>query len=221
MIIIDSREPPHMEQYFRAQGFTDVKLTRETLDIGDYLVRVGSHEIPVERKTSGDFVCSLEDGRLHNQLYAMSKHYPLSYLIVVGTISEALEESQLNRKAYLSALVGASLKRSPDGCQGQVITLTVETDFDFVACVYYIHKKLEKGDFHRLPSIPGKKSDYNACLVTLYSTLPGIGTERAKKLAQFFPSLESLMKASVSEIASVDGIGIQTAKRIYEFLHRR
>jgi len=227
MIVIDTREPPHMESYFKAQGFTDVKLVRETLDIGDYLVKVSNYEIPVERKTATDFISSIEDGRLHSQLYAMSRNYPVSYVIVVGSISQALDELRehsksdrtFSRKAFLSALVGASLKRAPDGCSGQVITLTVETDFDFAACVYYLHKKLERNDLVRLPPIKGKKTDYQACLVTLYSTLPGIGPERAKKLAQFFPSLESLMKASVREIASVDGIGLQTAKKIWEFLH--
>ena len=219
MIVIDTREPPHIESYFKAQGFTDVKLIRKTLDVGDYLIQANNHELVVERKTAGDFVASLENGRLHYQLYSLSKNYSLSYLIVVGTISQGLEESQLNRRAFLSALVGASLKRAPDGCRGQVVTLTVETDFDFVACVYFLHKKLEKGDFDRLPPIRGKKSDYQTCLVTLYSTLPGIGFEKAKRLAEYFPSLESLMKASVSEIASIEGIGLQTAKKIWEFLH--
>ncbi len=219
VVYIDSNEPKIAEVWFTSQGF-NLELVRKPLDVGDYLISVDGREVPVERKDSGDFVASIEDGRLNNQLFYLSREYPISYIIVVGTISDALEYSNLSRRAYISALVGASLKRSPDGKSGQVITLTVETNFDFACAVGMIHRKLEDGDLYRRPKPIGNKSDYDSCLITLYSALPCISVKRAKALAEEFPSLESLMSASVEEIANVKGIGKKTAEKIYNFLHR-
>jgi len=219
MIYIDSHEPENVEHYFLSQ-FKDIELQRRHLEVGDYLVSVNDFEIAVERKEASDYVSSLESGRLQNQLYQLSTNYDISYLIVVGSVTEALIHSNLRREAFLSSLVGASLKRSPSGKQGQIITLMVETMSDFAGCVYFIHKKLEKGDFDRRPVSFGSKSDVDSCLVTLYSCFPMVSVERAKRLAKRFPSLRAICNASVREIMEVEGIGKKTAEKIYEFINR-
>lgn len=218
MIYIDVREPKNVERYFLE--FDDVDLKREPLSVGDYLVRANDLEVVVERKEASDYVSSLETGRLHNQLYQMSTNYPVSYLIIVGSITEALLHSNLRRESFLSSLVGCSLKRSPAGARGQIVTLMVETMTDFAGCVYYIHKKLEKGDLDRRPVPFGKKSDIDSCLITLYSCLPMVSVERAKKLAERFPSLRSICNATINDLMEVEGIGRKIAEKIYEFINR-
>jgi len=219
MIYIDSHEPENVEFYFTSQ-FKDIQLKRKTLEVGDYLVSVNDYKIAIERKDSSDYVSSLETGRLHNQLYQLSTNYEISFLIVVGSITEALLHSNLKKEAFLSSLVGASLKRSPSGKRGQIITLMVETMHDFAGCIYFIHKKLEKGDFDRRPVPFGSKSDIDSCLVTLYSCFPMVSVERAKRLAKRFPSLKAIVNASVNDIMEVEGIGKKTAEKIYEFINR-
>jgi ERCC4-type nuclease len=218
VIYINTDEPKSVELYFRE--FQDVQLQRKKLDVGDYLVKVGDYEVAVERKEASDYVSSIEDGRLFNQLYQLSTNYELSFLIVVGSITEALIHSNLNRRAFLSSLVGSCMKRSPAGKRGQIITLTVETMHDFAGCVYYIHKKLEKGDFDRRPKPVGSKSDHYACLVTLYSCFPYVSEERAKRLAKRFPSLMAIVNASVEDLMQVEGIGKKIATEIYNFIHK-
>lgn len=225
MIYIDSREPSseehnlnNAERWFTAQGLNDVELKRKALKIGDFLISTNGVEIPIERKKGGDFTGSLVDGRLNNQLYNMSKHYPISYLIFVGNVSVALEESQVSRKAFLGALTKASLRKS-DGLGGQIVTITVENDWDLALCVYYLYKSCKKGDFNRYPSRIGSKSDFNACLLTLYSCFPALGTEKAKNLVNEFPTLNSLLRASIDDISRTKGIGKETATKIYNFLH--
>ena len=219
MIYVDSNEPKNVEFYFTSQ-FKDVELVRKPLEVGDYLVSVNGYEIAVERKDASDYVNSLEDGRLHNQLYQLSTNYEISFLIIIGSVTEALIHSNLRREAFLSSLIGASLKRSPSGKSGQIITLMVETMSDFAGCVYYIHKKLEKGDFDRRPVPFGKKSDVDACLVTLYSCFPMVSIERAKRLTKRFPSLKAICNATVADLMEVEGIGKKTAEKIYEFINR-
>lgn len=219
MIYIDSREPKDIEQYFLTQ-FPNIELQRKPLEVGDYLVVTNNYEVIVERKEASDYVASLESGRLHNQLYQMSANYELGFLIVVGSITEALLHSNLNRNAFLSSLVGSAMKHAPVGKQGQIITITVETMHDFAGCVYFIHKKLEKGDFERRPAPFGTKSDIDSCLITLYSCFPGVSEERAKRLAKHFPSLKSIVNASIDDLTKVEGIGRKTAEKIFEFINR-
>lgn len=218
VVYIDVHEPKEVERYFIQ--FKDIEIRRQHLDVGDYLVVANGMEVPVERKDASDYVSSLESGRLHNQLYQMSTDYDLSYLIIVGSITEALLHSNINRNAYLSSLVGCSLKRSPTGKRGQIVTLMVETMSDFAGCVYFIHKKLESGDLDRRPVAVGSKSDIDSCLVTLYSCFPSVSVERAKKLAEHFPSLRAICNASVEDLMKVEGIGRKTAEKIYKFINR-
>jgi excinuclease ABC subunit C len=51
--------------------------------------------------------------------------------------------------------------------------------------------------------------------------IPGIGEKRKTALLLEFGSLEALRKAPAEEIARIPGIGIRTAKRIYELLHEK
>lgn len=48
--------------------------------------------------------------------------------------------------------------------------------------------------------------------------VPGIGEKRKQRLLMRFGSLEALKKASVEELASVPGMTVKVAKRLFEFL---
>jgi DNA excision repair protein ERCC-4 len=221
VVLIDSKEPKEAENWFKEQGL-QLLLKRVSLETGDYLLRVSSSpikEIAVERKTVSDYVNSIKDGRLFNQLYRLSRDFEISYLIVVGNVVHELLNTDFPLEAFYSSLVGSSLKRSSDGKQGQVITLTVPTNYEFAMCVYYLHKKLEEGDLIRRPRPVGGKSNFKSCLITLYSCIPGVSEKLAVRLAERFPSLESLVRATKDDIMSVKGIGEDKARRIYSFIH--
>jgi len=223
VVLIDTNEPKNAEEWFKKQKL-NLFLKRVKLDVGDYLVRVTSSlspvkEIAIERKTVSDYINSIEDGRLFNQLYQLSKHFDISYLIVVGNVINELLERDFPLEAFYSSLIGSSLKRSSEGKQGQIITVMVPTNYEFALCVYFIHKKLEEGELIRRPRPVGGKSDFKSCLITLYSCLPGISEKLAVRLAEKFPSLKSLVNASVEEIMSVKGIGEEKAKKIFSFIH--
>jgi ERCC4-type nuclease len=215
MIIIDSREPPKAEEWFKE---FDIELKREMLDAGDYIVSVNGHQIAAERKEVGDFISSITDGRLNNQLYELSKNFELSYLFIIGDIVAELAKREINPNTVYSAMVGASLKRAADGKQGIIVTITLPTNYEMATCLYYLHKKLEEGKLVRYPYSTGRKNDYKACLIRVYSSFPGIGEELAKRLAEKFPTLSSLINASVEDLKQVYGISDGKAKKIIEFI---
>lgn len=216
MIIIDSREPPQAENWFKD---FNIELKREMLDVGDYIVSVNGNQIAAERKEAGDFIGSIIDGRLNNQLYELSKNFELSYLFIIGDIVAELAKREINPNTVYSAMIGASLKRAADGKQGVVVTITLPSNYEMATCLYYLHKKLEEGKLVRYPHSTGNKNDYNACLIRVYSSFPGIGEELAKRLAEKFPNLSTLINASIEDLKQVYGISDGKARKIIEFVH--
>lgn len=187
------------------------------LPVGDYIV----HNLCIERKDVGDYVGSLVSGHLNDQLYNMSYNYPVSILIVEGFVDEILVFRKLKRQQYLSSLAGSILKRAPEGESGIINLICLSTPFDTALFIYYLHKKIEEGDLFRLPKIVGRKRKVSQSerQVLVLSSLPGIGSKRAKILLSHFGSIANLVNADLNEIKSVQSIGDKTAEEIYKVLH--
>ena len=74
----------------------NVKFDTVVLEVGDYVV---GDVVCIERKEVGDYLNSLFDGRLHTQLYEMSRNYEVSVLIVEGNLlKEAWKRRMVNPK---------------------------------------------------------------------------------------------------------------------------
>lgn len=214
MIHIDHREPPEMEQWFKEQNL-DIELRRETLLVGDYIIEINDKIIPIERKTSDDYVGSLFLKHLNNQLFFLSQNFPESFLIVVGDFYEVLMSGGISRHALIASRVSCVLKRSNSGSRGRVNIIPLESDYDIPYCLYLLHNAIKEGDFTRHLSLQGKKSD-DEWLFSMYAGLPGVGAEKAKSMVKIFPSLFSVVNATSKEIQNVDGIGKTLAEKIYK-----
>ena len=218
MIIIDHREPDSLEDWFKKQHI-DIQTQRMELEIGDYLIVVDDRVVPVERKTSDDFVGSLHSKHLNNQLYSLSFHYPESFLIITGRFDEIILEGGTTRKSLIGARVSAVTKRAESGACGRINIIPLEDDFDLPFCLYTLHKKIGDGDFTRSPIPIGKKEDKKAILSMICQCLPGVGLEKATKIAEKFTNLKSLVNATIEELEGVEGIGSKSAEKIYEVLN--
>lgn len=212
MIIVDTREPRGIAEKLKRKG---IEVVFDTLEAGDYVVKHSDVQIAIERKTAEDYIASIEDGRLSKQLYLLSHHYKLSYIVLIGYISIALVYRQFNKDAYISSLIGVSLKKAKTGMQGQVISVNLETDYDFITFLKLLHEKVVKGDFER---VPVSHKPPTKLLIGVYTMFPSIGLARAKKLYQKYDTLESLMKASLPELQVI--LGRKIGERVYMFLHQ-
>ena len=218
MIYVDNNEPEEMLQLLRREG---LPVQREQLQFFDYLVSVRDYEVPVERKEVHDFVASIEDGRIFTQAYVMSSVSEISFIVVEGSPMLVLSERRFPRQAFIGALTSLVLKRSPYGKKGFISLVVLDTKYDTVLFLKYLHKQLEEGKLYRLPrqQIRGKKlMNKKGVLIAMLQAVPGIGTELAYRIAEHFGSIKRLAEADVREIASVPGVGLQTAKRIKEYL---
>ena len=140
----------------------------------------------------------------------------------MGYVSEGLIYSKISRKAYISSLVGSSLKRANDGKMGQVVTVNLETDYDFVFFLKALHKKLSEGDTVRLPIQRVKKkvvTDYELAK-TVIMAFPGVSEVRAENILRKFGSIKSFVNASFEELSKTKGIGEVTARRIFNLINK-
>ncbi len=172
----------------------------------------------MERKEIGDYLRSLNDGRRDEQLYNMSYGFPLSYIVTIGGAARALRGTKMSLSAYVSSLVGSSLKRAPDGASGQVVTVNLESDMEFVLFLRYLDEKVEEGEFVRVPAMQKRAWKPEELLVYVVSSLPGIGTKTATNLLAYFGSVRGVMNATKEELIKVEGVGPKRAEEIHDIL---
>ena len=204
-------------------GTTEVPSERKELKVGDYFCGEISIEgtyvgIPVERKEIGDYLRSMNDGRRDEQLYNMSYGFPLSYIVLIGSPSRALRGTKMTLNAYISSLVGSSLKRSPDGIGGQVVTVNLESDTEFVLFLKYLDDKVKEGSFARVPVMQKRTWKPEELLIYVVSSLPGIGAKTANNLLTHFGSVRGVMNASKEQLMEVDGVGPKKAEESHSVL---
>jgi len=181
----------------------------------DYIIssNKGDCAVCIERKDAGDFVSSIVDGRIWEQLYHLSSMCSLAILIVVGSPTVALIERKFPRSAYIGALASIALKHSPEGFRVSVLVL--ETIYDFIEFLRLMCRKVDEDDI-LLPVRPVRKTDLNLLQIQTIATLPGVGEVYAKKLLEKFGSIYNLVNASVDEIEKV--VGKKRAEKIYRFI---
>jgi len=76
--LVDDREPPSI--HLDLKSFFEVKKIH--LSIGDIMVPSTNSTCIIERKTPGDFLSSIADGRLTNQLSNMLQVTPAPVFII-------------------------------------------------------------------------------------------------------------------------------------------
>ena len=195
-----------------ASGITDllkssgalVKIAK--LSYGDYII---NDTITVERKTAKDFLISIIDGRLFNQLSNLKKFSNHPILLIEGNPFET--QHNFDRTAIKGALVSIQttwyvpviFSRTKEDSRDILLMISrqVGTCIDVVP--------LRGG--YRPKRIKSKQ-------LYLLQGFPQVGPKIAKRLILHFKSVSKIMNAPVKALTEVDGIGNISAERIREVL---
>lgn len=200
-IVADSREARSgiAEKLAKIPGVT---LQQAELASGDYLIGNG---VAVERKAANDFVISLMEGRIFDQLARMANEHERAVVLIEGDIyqthSAIAPESLDGALSYISLLSGvASLIFSPS-----------------VARTPYILHRMALHTVHGLGyEIPlrAAKPKGPAAAQDLLEGLPTVGPKAAQALLAHFGSPRAVFSASRDELLPVKGIGPKSADAI-------
>jgi len=186
----------------------ECQIEQKTLPVGDYLA---SDRVCVKRKSTADFVQSIVDKRLFEQLSVMKENFEKPVLIIEGeTLYGGLHPNAI--RGALAAIV----------LDLQIPIIWTKDLADTAGILYWLAKR-EQIDEHREVSVRGKRTKMPPAQQQefLISGLPGISIVRAKTLLKHFRTPEKLFKAAEKDLLKVKGIGKNTAKSIRKILQRR
>lgn len=185
-----------------------VSISLRSMEVGDYQL---STRVGIEYKKVPDFVDSIVDGRLLDQIKDLKQNFERPIIIVEGD-----EDIYSQRKVH------------PNAIRGMFATITVsygipvlqtKTSKETAALMAVIAKREqdpEFGEFNphgsRKPMSIKEQQEY------IVSSLPGIGPTLAKPLLKKFGTIREFMNANVSELKDVDKIGEKKANEIQRVL---
>lgn len=190
-------------------GKCDVE--EKQLTVGDYLL---SKRVAAERKTAGDFISSMCDGRLFKQLSELKDNFSYPVLIIEG---ESLFDT--DRKIHPNAIRGAIASVALDY---SVPILWTRNALETAEMLLSIAKR-EQFDNKKKNAIRGRKKarSMNDRQEILIAGLPHVNTQTARKLLKHFENPQKIFTATEEDLRNLDGIGPKKAKRIRAVLTKK
>jgi Fanconi anemia group M protein len=180
----------------------DIKL--EMLKIGDY---VCSEKVAVEIKTVKDFVDSIVDNRLLQQLKEIKRNFERPVVIVEGD-----EDIYSMRRVH------------PHAIRGMIATIAVSYGIPIIysknyketASYLHIVAKREQENGKKDFSLHGDRKPLTLKEQQEYvvSSLPGVGPALARPLLNKFKTVKKVINANAEQLEKVDKIGPKKAKEI-------
>lgn len=209
MLEMDDREDDRLLS--RLTDVQNLNIIRRQLPVGDFRAIYRGRTLIFERKTSADLAASIDDGRLKSQVRAMSDlGHPCCFLIEGGMFAA---------RPQPIARLAAMQSRLVFGMNMPLIeTLDIEhTAYEIVVAI----RDHFFGTGSKFDISPRRLKAVGPLEVArvMLETIPGLSTARAAALLRHFGSLSALGRASVKEIAEVEGIGKGTAEKLHETLH--
>jgi len=205
-VIVDERERPSgVPDALKNLG---VRIEFKMLEIGDYIV---SPNCAVERKKDKDFLKSLYSGRLFDQASRIKEAYEKAVLVVEGEFPKFLYEME-NPRVFWGALTTLAFKFN--------LNIFFSANHKQTADIIYT---LAKHEVARKPKGPYVKkrvrgAEMEQLQLAIVASLPGIGPKLADRLLRRFGTVRRVFQASISEFASIDGVGRMKAMKVANFL---
>ncbi len=201
-VVVDSRELHSPVAHELSKLGIDI--IPESLEVGDYIL---SSDVIVERKTLNDFVNSIMDKRLFEQLKNLKRSYSSPVLLLE-------REGTLQRAFNPEALYGAIASVIIDFAVPIIWSENAPTSAKYLQAI----ARREQRDRRKLIAIKSGKVPLtvNEQLERVVGNLPDVDLVRAKRLLTSQRSLENLFSATEDDLKSVEGIGEVLAHRLSE-----
>lgn len=202
-LIADTRE--FKSSVVRHLAVKDIIVEPKQLDIGDYIV---SERVGIERKEVEDFISSVMDGRLFQQVKALKRAYQSPLIIIEG---QDLYTRRLSAEAVRGALAAITVDF------GVPVFFTTDDRDTAEFLIALVKRESAEG---RKPGIRGEKG---SMLVQerqqfILEGLPNVSGIMAQRLLSHFGSVKAVMEASVDQLMEVKGVGKIIARGIRETL---
>jgi Fanconi anemia group M protein len=229
-ILVDHREHSDFKDLVK-QVFPEADVTQ--LPFGDLVFVLDKQVMVVERKTIQDFVTSVRDNRLWEQLLRLMSRKTFDgvnikrrILLICGTVNEYLEGikgiSTQNTDTLLRSIMGAQLEvvfvyDTP--------IIFAETKNETEAFLRTVAKREAQGKNDKNPKSrwyrsrsPSKLPMKDLKVFTL-SSVPSIGEKLARVMVDHFENIANVANATIDDLIALPGIGPKKAQKIFDTLH--
>ncbi|MFH1239835.1 MAG: DEAD/DEAH box helicase [Candidatus Diapherotrites archaeon] len=179
------------------------------LDVGDYVL---TNDIVVERKTIDDFLSSMLDGRLFNQMIKMTETYDMPLILVEGDKNEMFSLRNVHRNAIIGAMTSIALNY-------RVPILFTDNAKETAEYLYVTAKREQLGKGKDIRLRTGRKGlTQSEMQQFIVESFPLTGPNTAKAMLKHFGSVKNIVDADVKALQEVDNIGDKKAKKIRKIL---
>lgn len=223
-LVIDSREHSDLTKHVveKAVGY-NIKMKKEWLEVGDYIF----NDVCFEAKSSFDFLQSVMNKRLWNQLDNMDRNFPNNLVIVYGSFDAAFRQNSKHNKSDINRqTLRVMLKKKFYGAMGKIIldtdcSLLWFKDAQTAAEMICVVCKMQPHDrpVYTPRIIKQKKITTTDLRVDVLMTIKGISEKKAKTLLGEFGSIMEIGEAHTAEIEMLNGFGNVLANRIIDTLN--
>ena len=224
MLIIDSREGDRSKLFGRVADLCDkmgVAWEKRWIEVGDYVFG----DMCFEAKSSVDFLASVMNKRIWNQIDNMDRNYKHNFVIVYGSITEAIATVLENSKTKMSPqgralvmnnkFIGAIASISLD-TDTQIMWLEDENQAAQIIASFCKVKPLNR----KIPSPEIiKRVATDDLRVDVLCTIKGISNKKAKLLLKEFCSIQEIGMHSKEDLMKIEGIGEKTASMLLDVLY--
>ncbi len=201
-IIVDYREKNSLVISSLIKLGIDIEF-RE-LKVADYIVK----DVAIERKTINDFISSMINKRLFNQIQELQQ-YKNRLLLIEGIDEQELysdDESGVNGNAIRGFLLSILLKYNIP----IIFTKNAEDSAKFISVLS--KKQSKELALKAKKRILNKKEQ----LQFIIESFPGIGPKTAQKLLAKFKTIQNIINASEDELKNIIGKKAEILKRLSE-----
>jgi Fanconi anemia group M protein len=204
-VVADDRENSIAKELSR----DEIELEKKRLDVADFIV---SDRTAVERKRTDDFVDSIIDNRLFEQLQELQQ-FDNPILVIEG------ENLYTHRDIDPKAIRGAISSLAIDY---QMPLIWTDDKKDTVETLKALARR-EQEEKDREVQVRGSKSGMtpDEILEFIVSGIPDVNTKIAERMLNEFKTVENVFTASEKELQNVEGVGEKTASKIRKYSTRK
>lgn len=200
-VFADSRETGDVVKQLIEQG---IEIESKRLDVADFII---SNRIGIERKSVQDFVNSIIDKRLLQQIKELKNNFESPLIILEGEedIYSVRNIHQNAIRGMLSAIV----------IDFKVPIIWTKSPLDTAAFIKVLAKREQDGKdkdfgvrFDKKPLTTKEQQEF------IVESLPGVGPTLAKSLLREFKSVKKLVNTKKEKLEKVENIGPKKAESI-------
>jgi len=188
----------------------DVLVKEMQLEVADFVV---SDRIAIERKTVPDFLGSVIDQRIFDQLQRLSESYERPVLIIEGDPKQLYTERSMHENAIRGVLSSIAIDYG-------VPIIWTENAMETAAMVHWICYREQKLD-KREPQVRACKREASRPKMQefLVAGLPHVNSRLSKRLLEHFRTPKDVFSASEERLMEVQGLGKEKVRKVFDLLN--